>query len=52
MCIRDSGYPIHGHGLEPDVAVAMDPARDPEEPLASETDLQLQAALKLLDEEG
>ena len=47
-----NGYPIHGHGLEPDVAVAMDPARDPEEPLASETDLQLQAALKLLDEEG
>ncbi|WP_066688362.1 S41 family peptidase [Christensenella intestinihominis] len=47
-----NGYPIHGHGLEPDVAVEMDPVRDPKEPLSPESDPQLQAALKLLGEES
>lgn len=47
-----NGYPIQGHGLEPDVTVEMDPLRDPEAPLSLEDDIQLQAALELLSQKG
>ncbi|MBC5647416.1 S41 family peptidase [Christensenella tenuis] len=47
-----NGYPIQGHGLEPDITVEMDPLRDPDAPLSPEEDAQLQAAMEMLSQNG